>query len=51
MWQRVWYWLIDVPAHIVNVWTLVWAVLGNLLFMAVLLMLLLWFGFGIRWGW
>jgi hypothetical protein len=48
---RLWFWLVDVPAFIVTAWTWIWAIAGNLLFIAVLVSVFLYFGFGIRWGW
>jgi hypothetical protein len=48
---RAWFWLVEVPATIVTVYTWIWAIAGNLLFIGVLVLMALWFGFGIRWGW
>lgn len=53
------YWLIDVPAQIteaVGVWyRLYWLIVACLCALVapamVLSVLVLWFGFGIRWGW
>ena len=53
------HWLIDVPARITDVvlvWyrlyiTLVLATAALILPVTVVTMLVLWFGFGIRWGW
>lgn len=49
------FWLIDIPALIVTAWsrvTVVFICLASLATYAVLTALLvLWFGFGIRWGW
>jgi hypothetical protein len=53
------HWLIDVPARITDV-LLVWyrlymvvvlSIAAILLPVSVMAMLVLWFGFGIRWGW
>jgi hypothetical protein len=47
--------LIDVPAAIVTVWqrvyTVILAIVSLALWSVTLMALILWFGFGIRWGW
>lgn len=53
------YWLIDVPAHITEVglvwyrlyWLVVLSIAALVLPVTVVTILVLWFGFGIRWGW
>ena len=49
------YWLIDVPATVTDIWWRFWLIVVTLLtmacFVSVTLNLVLWFGFGIRWGW
>jgi len=51
-WRR---WVIDVPAKAVDVWFLGYRLLLTgmtiVCVTGVVLMLVLWFGFGIRWGW
>lgn len=53
------YWLIDLPARVTevaSVWYRLYFVVmlviaGPILLLTVLTTLVLWFGFGIRWGW
>lgn len=53
------YWFVELPAHLTDV-ALVWyrlymtvilLIAGPGLMLCVVTMLVLWFGFGIRWGW
>jgi hypothetical protein len=49
------HWLVEIPAKIIDLWWNFYLILITLLTMAcfvtVVLMLVLHFGFGIRWGW
>lgn len=53
--HRVWYWLIEIPATIVTVWWVLYRlfliVFGLFCFFGILTALVLYWGFGIRWGW
>ena len=57
--RRPEFWLITVPLKIVSVllwwssvfWTAMWTLAAITLPIMALAMLVLWFGFGIRWGW
>ena len=53
--MRVWYWLVELPAAIVTVWIAVYRwflVLSSIaLFGMIVIVLGLYWGAGIRWGW